>query len=52
VDDGWFNLPFVDQPLTSVTHVGSGKDADMIIEFTDGRRLTLVLRPVNDLTMM
>jgi hypothetical protein len=35
----WFTLPFVDEPLTSVTHIGNGKDADLVIECASGRRL-------------
>lgn len=36
----WFSLPLVDEPLV-VTHIGNGKDADMVIEFTSGRRIVL-----------
>jgi hypothetical protein len=37
----WVSLPQADEPLGSVTHVGNGKDADMVIEFADGRRIEL-----------
>ncbi|QSB16879.1 hypothetical protein JQS43_11685 [Natronosporangium hydrolyticum] len=35
----WFTLPFIDEPLASVTHAGNGKDADLVIEFATGRRM-------------
>lgn len=38
-DETWFTLPFVDVPLASVTHVGTGKDADILLEFASGRRM-------------
>jgi hypothetical protein len=37
----WVSLPHTDEPLRSVTHVGNGKDADIVIEFADGRRIEL-----------
>jgi hypothetical protein len=29
------------EPVTSVTHSGSGKDADLVIEFVNGKRMKM-----------
>jgi hypothetical protein len=39
--DGWLTLPVADEPVTSVTHSGSGKDADLVIEFVNGKRMEM-----------
>lgn len=37
----WVTLPWRDQPLRSVTHIGNGKQHELSIEFADGKRVDL-----------
>jgi hypothetical protein len=40
----WVTLPFAGERLASVVHFGNGKDAELLLTFAGGRRVTL---PVN-----
>jgi hypothetical protein len=37
----WVTLPFAGERLASVVHFGNGKDADLLLTFAGGRRVTL-----------
>lgn len=36
-DTTWFHLPFAGEPLASLTHIGNGKDADIVLKFANGK---------------
>ncbi|GAA5125657.1 hypothetical protein [Haloechinothrix salitolerans] len=40
----WITLPWRNQPLKSVTHIGNGKHHELSIEFADVRRIDLATR--------
>lgn len=37
----WVDFPLIGNRLTSVRYQGSGKDAELVLAFADGRRVTL-----------
>lgn len=42
----WIALPLTNERLASVTHIGNGKDADLVLEFASGRWLELAVSSV------
>jgi hypothetical protein len=42
----WVTLPFAGERLESVVHFGNGKDAELVLTFVGGRRVTLLVNAV------